>query len=164
MSRDHIFCVDMDGDGKKEIVSEINGTWNRVTVWSGEGQALYNAQFGPGDAIPTRNLRDLDVADLDGDGKLEIVTATSAGLLVALNGKCEKLWSKQLPSPATVLKCVGKQIVVGCENGAVLTFDGTGKVQQAGQITGAPTRVEEVGGLVVMGTGKGEVKGFGVKQ
>ena len=160
MSRDHILNVDLYGDGKKEIVSAINGTWNRVTVWSGEGQALYNAQFGPGDAIPARNMRGLDAADLDGDGKLEIVTATSAGLLVALTGKCEKLWSKQLPSPATVLKCAGKAIVVGCENGAVLTFDGKGKMRETGQMTGAPTRVEVVGGVVVMGTDKGEVIGF----
>jgi hypothetical protein len=36
----HILYEDMDGDGTKEVVSETNGTWNRVTVWDVNGTAL----------------------------------------------------------------------------------------------------------------------------
>ncbi len=69
MNRAHLFYEDLDGDGEKEVISEINGTWNRVTVWTRSGTALFDASFGPGERIPAMNMRDLEVADLDGDGK-----------------------------------------------------------------------------------------------
>ncbi|MBU0610847.1 MAG: hypothetical protein KKI08_23410, partial [Armatimonadetes bacterium] len=37
MNREDNFRVDLDGDGKPEIVSAINGTWNRVTIYSEQG-------------------------------------------------------------------------------------------------------------------------------
>ena len=43
----------------KEVISETNGTWNRVTVWRADGRALYDASFGPGERIPAKNMREL---------------------------------------------------------------------------------------------------------
>lgn len=169
MSRDHIFHGDLDADGTKEIVSEINGSWNRITVWNEDGTALYNAQFGPGKPIPYRNMRDVDLADLNGDGKMEIITATSEGLVVALDAKCQKVWSTRLQSPATVLKAVAQPgkapvVVIGCEDGSVLWMDAQGVAQRAGKLGSSPTKVELVttaaGPLVLMGTAQGEVAGF----
>ena len=171
MSRDHLFYEDLDGDGSKVVVSEINGVWNRVTVWKSDGTPLYNAQFGPGEVIPARNMRGLDVADLNGDGKQEIITATSGGLVVALSCKCEKLWSRRMTSPPTVLKAVTPQaaaapvILVGCEDGGVVVLDGKGQVIRRGQVKGAPTRIEEMlleGGrkVVVVGTSQGQAVGL----
>ena len=81
------------------MVSEINGTWNRVTVWSEDGRALHNVHLGPGERIPTDNVRDFDVVDLDGDGRKTLLTALSGGLILALNHRCERVWSRRLPSP-----------------------------------------------------------------
>jgi outer membrane protein assembly factor BamB len=171
MSRKHIFYEDLDGDGKKEIASEINGTWNRVTVWSAEGKPLYNAQFGPGLPIPTQNMRDLDMADINGDGKKEIITATSAGLVVALDHTCQKIWAKRLPSPPTVLKCVvppGSKtpwIVVGCEDGNVIVLDGKGQIIHMDKVTGRPTCIESLAPpAIALATDKGEVKLFKVAE
>jgi outer membrane protein assembly factor BamB len=171
MSRDHLFLADLDGDGTQEAISEINGAWNRITVWDLEGtKPLYNAQFGPGNPIPTRNMRDLDLLDLNADGKPEIITATSAGLVVALDGKCEKLWSTRLASPATALVAVGAegarppQIVIGCENGAVLTLDASGKPTREATLPSGVSRMELIktatGPQIVAGTVKGEVAVF----
>ena len=173
MSRDHIFHTDLDGDGQKEVVSEINGVWNRVTVWNEAGQALYSTDFGPGENIPYRNMRDLDVADLDGDGRQEIITATSAGLLVVLDYQCRKLWSVSLPSPASVLKAITPQgaqrpvIYVGCDGGQVLVIDGTGAITHIGAIDGTPTSIGEatlpgIGPVAVIAAGRGQVKAFGL--
>ncbi len=173
MNRHHLFYEDLDGSGAKRVVSEITGTWNRVTVWDATGKALYDASFGPGESIPARNLRDLDLADLDGDGKKEIITCTSSGLVVALNNQCEKLWAKRFPSAPTVLKCVspGAQtrpwIVVGCEDGSVIALDGQGNLTHLGKVTGTPTCIQAVpdapgGAEVVIATSGGEVKGFRV--
>ncbi|HJN18118.1 MAG TPA: FG-GAP-like repeat-containing protein, partial [Armatimonadota bacterium] len=162
MNRDHLMYVDLDGDGVKEVLSEINGTWNRVTVWDAKGTPLHDASFGPGDRIMAKNMRDLDVGDLDGDGKMEIYVATSAALIVALNNECEKLWATRLSSPPTVLKVVGDAIVVGCESGMVVTLDGAGKMVNIGQVDSAPTDITAVGNVVVLATRDGEVKRFSV--
>jgi len=173
MSRDHLFYEDLDGDGVKEVVSEINGTWNRVTIWDREGRPLYNAQFGPGDSIPARNMRDLEVTDLDGDGKKEILAATSSGLVVALDCRCQKVWSKRLASLPTVLKAVtppgaAPQLVVGCEDGSVEVLDGQGNRLRQGRVEGRPTRLQAfpspAGPIVLLATDRGEVKGFRVER
>ncbi len=161
MNRSHIFYEDLDGDGVREVCSEITGSWNRVTVWTAEGKALHDVSFGPGDFIPAKNIRDIDIADLDGDGKKEVVAATSGGLLVALTHRCEKVWAARLGSPATVLKCAGgARVFAGCEDGSVVVLDGKGGQVCAGEVSGVPTRIEEADGTVVMGTDRGQVRGF----
>ncbi|MFQ6098601.1 MAG: FG-GAP-like repeat-containing protein, partial [Armatimonadota bacterium] len=175
MNRHHLFCDDLDGDGKLEVISEINGTWNRVTVWDLEGRALYDASFGPGERIPAKNMRDLDLADLDGDGKKEILAATSSGLIVALDCRCEKRWATRLSSPPTVMKCIvpkatkTPRIIVGCEDGVVRALDGRGSLTRSALVNGSPTDIEALvredgRPMIVLGTSKGEVKGFWVEQ
>jgi hypothetical protein len=174
MNRHHLFYEDLDGDGTKEVISEINGTWNRVTVWDAAGTALHDASFGPGERIPALNMRDLDIIDLDGDGKKEILAATWLGLVVALNHQCEKLWAKRLPSPPTVMKAMHARdgtawIVVGCENGTVCALNATGDVMQTGEISGRPTCIEGVTDgdgppVVLLASGEGQVKGFRVGE
>ncbi|MFP3902743.1 MAG: hypothetical protein ACLFWB_00745, partial [Armatimonadota bacterium] len=126
MSRNHIFYEDLDNDGEKEIMSEVNGVWNRITVWNEEGKALYNANFGPGQRIPYENIRDVDIADLDADGDLEIITGTSAGLVVVLDHECNLLWSKRPQRAPKRVKAVTVEgedlpwIFVVCEDGSVV--------------------------------------------
>ena len=169
MNRHHLFVDDLDGDGVKEVCSEVNGTWNRVTVWTTAGKALHDASFGPGDRIPALNLRDMDVADLDGDGKKEIVVGTVWGLVVALDCRCRKLWARRLASPPSVLKCVavegreGKGIVVGCDDGSVVVLTQRGEPAQRGEVEGQPICIDEVPGeapVVALGTRKGQVAAF----
>jgi hypothetical protein len=168
-NRMHIFYADVDGDGTKEVISETNGTWNRVTVWDAQGNARWDASFGPGDAIPVRNMRDLDLADLNGDGKTDILAATSAGLVVCLSYDCQKRWATRLPSPPTVLKVVRTAdgtpwIIVGCESGAVVALDAGGKPTRLGTVDGSPTVIDASGQTAVLATNKGEVKGFRVGE
>jgi hypothetical protein len=171
MNRHHLFYEDLDGDGVKEVTSEINGTWNRVTVWSAAGKPLYDASFGPGERIPAKNMRDLDVADLDGDGKKEIVAATSGRLIVTLDHQCRKLWATRLASAPTVMTCVrpksGSQqwVVVGCENGRLIVLDAKGKMIRAAKVSGRPTCIdvlEDPSGapLVLLATDTGQVYSF----
>ena len=170
MSRGHILCRDMDGDGCEEVVSEINGVWNRITVWDRAGRALHNAQLGPGKQIPHRNVRDLAVGDLDGDGKPEIVAATSGGLVVALDGQCRRLWSARMPTAPSVLALVegrggsAARVVVGCEGGSVVVLDGAGRCVAGGQLGGHATAVQVVERegqtVVVLASEKGEVTAY----
>ncbi len=170
MARDHIFVADVAGDHAPEVVSEINGVWNRITVWDGEGTPLSNAQFGGGKSTPYRNMRDLDLVDLDGDGKEEIVAATSAGQVTALDGECGLRWSTKLASPATVVQAFPPDgdrhalILVGCEDGSVLELGAEGAIAARGQLEGTPTRIASMqsvdGPLIIIGTATGEIATF----
>ncbi len=192
MNRYHLFYEDLDGDGTKEVISEINGVWNRVTVWSASGRPLYDASFGPGKRISSRrdvkSMRDLDVGNLDGGKTQEIVTATSSGMVIALDHQCKKLWARKLDAPATVLACATQRIdvtetrrdtppgstrravsdrpwlAVGCEDGTVLGLDGRGRPILRTMIRGRPTCIDAYasprGSVVVIATSKGRVRGF----
>ena len=170
MSRQHILYEDVNGDGGKEVITDMNGAWNRVTVYTAAGKPLHDVSFGPGERIPNKNMRDLDIADLDGNGKKEIVSATSSGLVVALDCQCRKVWAKRLPSPATVMKIMrldGKSpwIVVGSEDGTVLVLDAKGDFIRRDRVNGAPTCIaalDESGDTqgVLLATQKGEVRLF----
>lgn len=170
-NRTGLFYEDLNGDGKREVVTAINGTWNRVTVYSDEGGPLYNAQFGPGTSnAPRSRMRDMDVADLDGNGTKEIIVGISEGLVVALSSECQKLWSTRLPSPPVSLECVAPHganrpwIVVGCDDGTAAALDETGALIRLGQVIGRPVHVVALqtpaGPVGVLATDKGEVKGF----
>ena len=172
-NRTGLFHTDLDGDGKPEVATTINGTWNRVTVYSEDGKPLHNAQFGPGPSSALRSrMRDMDIGDVDGDGKKKMLVGLAEGLVVCLNSTCEKVWSTRLPSPPLSLRCIegGKSanVVVGCDNGTVVALDSKGTPRQIGQVTGRPTHMtvcdSAEGSIVVLATEKGEVKGFTVAQ
>lgn len=188
-NRHHLFYLDLDGDGLKELVSDINGTLNRVTVWnvgdrrlgSYDGQPLSSAQFGvvnldSGRTMGRgnrqyRGIRDLDVADLHGDGKQDIVVALSNGWIVALTWQCERIWSTKLSSLPMVMKGIGSprrcwpSIVVGCEDGSVAILDSQGGLMCHGTVNGIPTCIDALTtaddvSLALLATDRGEVAGF----
>ncbi|MEN6303934.1 MAG: VCBS repeat-containing protein, partial [Armatimonadia bacterium] len=167
MNREDNYYVDLDGDGKREVVSAINGTWNRITVFSEAGAPLYNAQFGSGVPTARENLRMMDVADLNGDGKQEIVVGISAGLVVCLDNQTKKLWSRQLASPPTVVRPVPGStpwLLVGCQDGTTYALDGKGQVLRQGKMSGraVDARVLQTpsGPLGVIVTDSGAMAGF----
>ncbi len=156
LNRYHLFYEDLNGDGEREVISEINGSWNRVTVWDRGGTALYDASFGPGNNAPTRNMRDLVVADLDRDGTMEVVTATSSALVVALDHELKKEWARALPSPVNVMTAVetpagGLWLVCACDDGTVAALDAGGEVVRIGQVEGRPAQK----GIAVVQTADG---------
>ena len=75
-------------------------------------------------------MRDMDIADLNGDGTKEIVLALSEGLVVALSAKCQRLWSTGLSAAPVTLRCVDPPgakrswVVVGCQDGTVAVLGG----------------------------------------
>jgi len=165
MNREHIFFEDFDGDGEKEVMTEINGVWNRVTVWRADGTAEYDASFGPGKSIPYVNMRDIDTGDLTGDGIPDIVVATVDRLVVTLTGTCDKLWSRRLDFVPTVLACIipsGGQLpwlVIGGEGGNVLVLDTQGTPIRKGALPNTPTKILALRDehAVVFGTKDGHV-------
>ena len=175
LNRNHIFYEDLDGDGTKEVISDINGVWNRVTVWNTSGKGLYDASFGPGERMPTKTMRDLDIIDADNDGSKEIFAATAKGLVVCLDRTCTKRWARLMPAPCSVLQTVRPAdggnafIIVGCEDGAVYLLDSAGNTVAKGTVNGTPTCIapystRSSGPGAVIGTNRGETAFFAVDR
>ncbi|MDP6778564.1 MAG: hypothetical protein QGI83_17555 [Candidatus Latescibacteria bacterium] len=171
--RYHLFNEDLAGEGVKRVVSEVNGPWDRVGIWDESGEPLYSAPFGAG-SLAARSLRDVDVADLNGDGRKEILVGTYHGLVVALDCQCQRVWSTRLQSAPTVLKAIAPGpdappwIVVGCEDGSVVALDGGGKVIRQGSIEGRPEHILEIsrdgGPMAVLATTDGSISSFEVRS
>ncbi len=167
--REHMFYTDFNGDGVKEVMSDMTGKWSRVSIWDVDSKALFNVNMGADVTI-----NDIDVTDLESDGAMEIVVAQSSGLVVALDGQCRKRWVRRLRSPPRRLipaVAVGETkpwIVIGCEDETVVVLNAEGEIIRQGRIKGKPEQVIslESGGmtLAVMGADGGELKVFRVGQ
>lgn len=144
--RYHLIHADLDGDGKGEVVGEINGPWDRVGVWDDNGRPLASAPFGPGSRA-SRSLRDLDVGDFDGDGKKEILVALHNGLIVVLDHQCARKRALRLPTPATVIKVLERHqttLAVADQEGGLWLLDAEGRPTHAAQVDGRPDRLEQI--------------------
>jgi len=169
MNRFDNFLVDLYGDGKREVVSAINGAWNRISIYSEDGNPLYNAQFGPGlSDMPRSTMRMMDVGNITGDEKPEIVVGIASGLVVVLDGQAKKLWAKALSSPPTVVKVIKGNgtnwLCVGSEDGTVTAIGGDGNIIKQGKMNGRPVDLQMMrtskGQVAVITTDIGEINGF----
>ncbi len=160
--------IDLDGDGNREVVSAINGIWNRISIYTEEGKSLYNAQIGPGIKGARTNIRAMDTGDLYGDGKQKIITGLSTGFVTVFDEKAGKVWAKAFSSPPVVVKMVrgsGQNwICVGCEDGTVVAMDKIGNITRESNVTGKPSNLcimnTPEGKIAVFTTESGEVAGF----
>ena len=173
MNRRHLRYEDLDGDGTREVISETNGTWNRVTVWSEDGTPLADASFGPGDGMTVRTMRDLDIVDVEGDGTSEIIVARSDGLVACLNHRCEPVWTARLEAAPNLLKAFvasdgSARIFVGCDDGMVAVLDGAGTMIRRDSISAPPVQLgffeDAEAQVLVTVTSEGELTGFRADQ
>ncbi|MEN6642761.1 MAG: carbohydrate binding domain-containing protein [Armatimonadia bacterium] len=121
--------LDLDRDGVLEIVAP--NRYGSVEVVSAKGQALPGSYSELGDVV-------CDVADLDGDGKYEIVNGSSTGALTCTRWRDKAMWNfDNFGYGVTQVLCAdldgdGKpETAVASETGYVylLNADGTVKCQ-----------------------------------
>ncbi len=132
MNTQDLIAADLEGDGAEEVVMDINGSWNRVCVYDALGAPKWALSFGPSLNYPHRYLRGLVVADLDGNGKPEVIAATKDRIVAAFDAEGGRLWTAVLPSASWTLAAVpvgrGALVAAGCEDGSVLVIDAAGKL------------------------------------
>ena len=135
-----------------------------MTVWSETGKALYDASFGPGNRIPARNIRDLEIADLDSDGRKEILVGLANRLLVVLDNQCRRKWSINLESPPELVKGQKGMLFIALKNGQIQLRNSGGKLVKAGAVKGRPMHMtayeREGSAYLCVGTDQGELSTF----
>jgi hypothetical protein len=143
MNTQHIIPADLDGDGTQEVVMDVNGTWNRLCVYNADGTPRWALSFGPSLKYPHRYMRGVAVADLDADGKQEIVVATKDCILACFDAAGGRRWTARTPSVpqclTTMATAQGSIVAVGCEDGAILLVDATGKLVRRAKAEGGVT-------------------------
>lgn len=86
--------VDLDGDGRVEILKSVDNyqgddAHDAVYAFTTDGQMLWKVAGLAGEDSP-------NAADLDGDGRIEIVGMTFGGDVYCLNSSGETLWRRDL--------------------------------------------------------------------
>ncbi len=149
LNRTGIIVADLDGDGKNEIISGINGFWNRIIIWDCDGVPQREVSFGPGYAIrvPPYGKWRLERRML-ADVKL-LRTASgprfAAGLedgVMLLDRDLKKLWRRIPPSAVWCLAVSGERIAAGCADGSVILYDLEGKTVARGKLPAGVVQLE----------------------
>ena len=164
-NRPRTVVTDTNADGRLEVVSAINGVWNRVVMWDAGGKPLYCAHIGPGEKAPAGMLPDLDLFDLDGDGQMETAAATGSGLVLVLDSRLERRWAKRTPTPPVAVRCLagprGPVVLAGCRDGSLAQFSAVGELTATAAVKGQPVEMVVLetpdGPLVALGTNVGQV-------
>ncbi len=75
----HVETVDFDGDGVFDIVGLIDATPGAgsgvLSTWKGNGDATFQAPV----SLSTANVSDMELSDVNGDDRLDIITLDSSG-------------------------------------------------------------------------------------
>jgi outer membrane protein assembly factor BamB len=123
-----------DANGQYRAADLLSGAQNRFIIRNAQGKALHEANFGPGMLghnllIPTkqnRTLRDMAMADLDGDGRMEFAVTHANGSIYILNEKAEVLKFYNLFTLPRSLAAGNDGFYVGLTDGRILKVDLSG--------------------------------------
>ena len=135
-------AVDVDGDGNQEV---LFGTKDgKVYVLDGNAQIkwVYDSKENFSDTelmfIDTESVNSINsppnVADINGDGKKEIVFGSESGNIYALSPDGELLWKKKIGAPIRGGICIhnvvgnaNPEIIFGASDSSLYVLDSQGK-------------------------------------
>ena len=100
--RTALFYEDFDGDGTRDVMVDHQGQYNLFTVFDVANLAYrpkHQMNLGPGSGAGLCDMpppSSIVCADIRGSGTPEVVYCNTYGLLAAIDGKCDALWSTEL--------------------------------------------------------------------
>lgn len=155
-----LLTADLDGNGVDEVVYLVQGHWNEIRAYAGDGKPLWVRPLGPGKggALPAAPL--LEALDLDGDGAQEIVFAAANGWVCALDGRGEPLWRERPVRQVRALSGAGGMVAVGGDDGEVIVLDRAGATVMRGRAEGPVSALQFNGGELYAGTLSGKLHKF----
>ena len=138
---------DLDGDGTPEIVTGIGA---KLTAVNAKGKIVWQHAMS----------RDIDAAisaaDVDGDGRVEVIAVDLNGQVACVSGAGKLRWQasvkqrvRRSPAVADVDGDGKVEVLIGGYDGALYVFDAAGKLKErialAGDMNATPTVVDLIG-------------------
>lgn len=146
---------DIDGNGTEEVIYTLSGHWNELRVYDGQTmKPRWMHYFGPGQSN-TDFMRGLVVADLDLDGKKEVVTATQVGWLFVFGHDGALKAKKRFDSGIARLGAsdAGNGLAIGLDNGTLLIIGPDWQTMWVDDQKTSINALHWIGGAIYAGAG-----------
>lgn len=166
-----ILAADLDDDG---VIEVVYGDWRAVNAAT-TGELFGQTGLGgsgrlkaPG-ALSWRvnmggEVEDIAVADVNGDGKPEVVAGSDVGQLACVAGDGEVIWRRDLEDKITWLTTFrdngSVKILAGFDTGEIRTCDAGGELIARDRVEGEVTHLRATSGQIVCATSAGTVMTF----
>lgn len=156
--------ADINGDGSEEVIYTLSGHWNELRVYNAAGTPLWMKYFGPDKNTGAPFMTALELADLDGDGRKEVLIATRHGWLIAFDHLGTQIWQRHFESGISRVSISeqNQKIAVGCDDGSLALLDNVGKQLAVGQMSGAVRSVVFDEDAVIAGSANGLVRRYAI--
>jgi flagellin len=138
--------LDLNGDGKLDIIGAPSSTGTHIQVLLGNGDGTFlAAQSYLAGAGPSGQFNDLNGADLNNDGKIDLVMASDGVQVSILMGNGDGSFASPVGLPSSVTRTTqlydfnndGTLDIISSQSGVFLTFLGNGNGTFRGPITTA---------------------------
>jgi hypothetical protein len=140
----HLEVDDINADGVAEVVYNLSGHWNELRVYNGKtDRLLWGQDFGP-DKPGGGYMRGLEVLSAKGSNSKSIIVGTKAGWILAFDAAGVRLWQYHYDSPVSCMESLENNslLVVGYENGHILSLNSEGRAQEQGILGSAVQQVQ----------------------
>jgi len=174
----HLEVADLDGDGIEEVIATYTGHWNELRVWDGgttkprtQHTPLWMKYFGPGrggwnnlNRMNDTFVKALEITDLDGDGKQEVIVGLKNGWLHVYDHAGNRRWGRNLRKGVRSLQAVPGGLTVGLADGRLLKLSPGGKTVRTADLGSSVEQLALVNGNgLVAGTVDGTLAGLVVR-
>jgi len=135
-----LFYEDFDGDGKKDIMIDLQRYYKLFSLYSVENltyKPIFQVNLGPGSGAGICDMpppASIVCADIIGTKSPELIYRDKYGNFAAINGKCNPLWSKNLSFIPEYLCAIAKGknkklgFVFAAGGKKLALLDGSGKL------------------------------------
>ncbi len=165
-------------DGPLQMIGDFNGAQNRLVLWDLEGKPQKEADLGPGFVATgvldrtygrsiTRdlNVRGLELIDLDGDKRKEIVVALDRRLVIAFDQDLSARFLVRTAGRPVLMRAISAPsrrplLVVAEFDGRISVIDAAGRIVAGAKVGGTPTMLLPDGDQVLVGNDRGELSAF----
>ena len=142
--------ADLELDGTSEVIVSRSGHWNDLRTYSADGSTCrWIHSFGPANPMKIQQkngrnfIRDILVADITGDNKLEVTVALANGYIMVFSADGETVWTDNSEG-AAILGVSDNSLLAGFDDGFLRSFDlinnQTSTAQLGSGITALETR------------------------